>query len=41
MKNKIYVFKEKLIAIKLILKASVMVITDDWHGGYIINLKTH
>jgi hypothetical protein len=40
MKNKFRMFKSKVRIIKLILKANVIVITDDWRGGYVVNFKT-
>lgn len=41
MKYKIEMIKGKIKAIKLILKADVMVITSDNYGGQQINIKTN
>ena len=41
MRNKIEILKGKIRAIKLILKADVMVITNDSYGGHQINVKSN
>ncbi|WP_264174296.1 hypothetical protein [Clostridium tagluense] len=39
MKSKTRMLKAKIKVIRLILKATVIVVTDDWRGGYVINFK--